>query len=122
MNHAIAAYICRFEGKPNAWLRSLVSFMRKEFPQIPEALSYGIPMYRFDRTYIAFSVAKEHLVMHTLDFEQIEQMRHAFQCATFGKGCVRIDYQDEEGFHQLFSCIRRIVELHAMEKQYEMAT
>ncbi len=112
MNHAVEAYINRFEGTPKVWLRTLIGFMRAEFPEIPEAMSYGIPMYRFDKTYIGFSAAKTHLAMHTLDFEQMEQMKREFLQATFGMGCVRIAYTDEADFSKLFSCIRRIVELH----------
>ncbi len=112
MNHAVEAYIDRFEGKPKLWLRRLVGFMRAEFPEIPEMISYGIPMYRFDQTYIGFSVAKTHFAMHTLDFDQVEQMRNEFPRATFGMGCVRLEFTDDTGFSKLFDCIRRIVELH----------
>ena len=112
MNHEVDTYINRFEGTPKAWLRSLVGFMRAEFPEIPETISYGIPMYRFDKTYVAFSAAKTHIAMHTLDFDQMENMKYEFSHATFGKGCVRVEYDDEAGFSQLFTCIRHILKLH----------
>ena len=114
MNHAVEAYINRFEGTPKVWLRTLIGFMRAEFPEIPEAMSYGIPMYRFDQTYIGFSAAKTHLAMHTLDFEEMEKMKSDFPRATFGMGCIRVEYTDEAGFSKLFSCIRRIVERHGV--------
>ena len=44
--NTVDEYIDQFEGEQRAWLAEFVGFMRREYPEIPEVLSYQIPMYK----------------------------------------------------------------------------
>jgi uncharacterized protein YdhG (YjbR/CyaY superfamily) len=103
-------YVNSFEGVKKEWLTIFVSFMRENFPEVQETISYQMPMYKFNRKYIAFSAAKEHFTFHSLDFEMIEALKELLPRAKFGKGSAKVKYEDRESIPILFEMSRRIVE------------
>jgi uncharacterized protein YdhG (YjbR/CyaY superfamily) len=108
----VDAYLNRHEGVQKEWLTTFVSFMREQFPQLPEGISYQIPTYKFDKTYIAFSVAKEHFTFHTTDFEMIEALKTQLPNAKFGRGSAKVPYTSRESIPILFEMARTIVARH----------
>lgn len=103
-------FMDQYEGIQRQWIETFVAYMRKHYSEIEEVISYGIPTYKFDKMYIAFSLAKTHFTFHTLDFEMIEMMKDWLPRAKFGKGSAKVKYDDKEAETVLFDCIGRIVE------------
>lgn len=103
-------YMDRYEGEKKEWLTTFVRFMRENLPDIPETIFYQMPAYKFDGTYIAFSLASEHFTFHTLDFDMIEELRELLPGAKFGKGSAKVKYSDMEAIPVLFDAARRIIE------------
>ena len=103
-------YVNSFEGEKKEWLKTFVTFMRENFPEIQETISYQMPTYKFNRKYIAFSVAKDHFTYHSLDFEMINALKNLLPKAKFGKGCAKISYNDKAAIPILFDMSRKIVE------------
>jgi uncharacterized protein YdhG (YjbR/CyaY superfamily) len=109
MVETVNDYIQQFEGEPKEWLTTFVTFMRENYPDIPEIISYQIPTWKFDRTYIAFSAAKEHFTFHTLDFEMIEELKTLLPKAKFGRGSAKVKYTDRVSIPILFDMAHKIV-------------
>ena len=110
MAQIIDDYINIFDGEKKEWLTTFVTFMRENYPEIPEVISYQMPMYKFNDTYIAFSLAKEHFTYHSLDFEMIEELKNQLPKAKFGKGSAKVSYNDREYIPILFEMSHRIVD------------
>jgi uncharacterized protein YdhG (YjbR/CyaY superfamily) len=103
-------YVNSFEGEPKEWLTTMVTFMREQFPEIPERISYQMPMWKFNKSYIAFSAAKDHFSYHSLDFAMIEELKTLLPKAKFGKGCAKVPFEEKESIPVLFEMSRKIVE------------
>lgn len=101
-------YLSRFDGEKKEWLATFVSFMRENFPGFKEVISYQMPMYKFEKNYIAFSVAKNHFTFHTLDFAMIETLKERLPKAAFGKGSAKVPFKRREDMPILFDAIREI--------------
>ena len=108
--NTVDEYINQFEGEKKEWLTTMVSFMRQNFPDIPETISYQMPMFKFNGTYIGFSVAKDHFSYHSLDFDMIEELKNRLPKAKFGKGCAKVPYSNLEAVPVLFEMSKKIVE------------
>jgi uncharacterized protein YdhG (YjbR/CyaY superfamily) len=106
---AVDEYVNSFEGEKKEWLATFITFMRENFPEIPEIISYQMPMFKFNRMYVAFSVAKDHFTFHTLDFEMIDELKNLLSKAKFGKGSAKVSYADKESIPILFDMIRKII-------------
>ena len=109
MKNKVDDYIEKHDGVQKEWLTAFVGFMRENYPDITETISYQIPTYKLNRNYIAFSVAKTHFTLHTLDFELIQTLDQILPRASFGKGCAKVKYTDQETIPTLFDICRKIV-------------
>ena len=69
-----------------------------------------MPMFKFNGTYIGFSIAKDHFTYHTLDFEMIEELKTRLPKAKFGKGSAKIPFSSRESLAVLFEMSKKIVE------------
>ena len=107
--NTVEEYANRFEGEKKEWLMTFVSYMRETYPQIAEVISYQIPMYKFRKTYVAFSIAKDHFTFHTLDFDQIEALKERLPRAKFGKGSAKIPFNERGYIPVLKETIDRIM-------------
>jgi len=104
-------YIDNFEGDKKEWVVTFVTFMRENYPNIKETISFQIPTYKFNGMYIAFSAkAKEHFTFHSIDFEMIEELKKLLPKAKFGKGCAKVKYEDKAAIPVLFDMCRKIIE------------
>jgi uncharacterized protein YdhG (YjbR/CyaY superfamily) len=105
----VTEYINSFDGVKKEWLNTFVTFMRENFPEIPEKISYQMPMFKFNGQYIAFSVAQDHFSFHTLDFEMIEELKTLLPRVKFGRGCAKIKFTDKDAIPLLFEMCKKIV-------------
>lgn len=113
MTGPVDDYVNRFDGEKKEWLTTMIRFMRQQFPDLRETISYQMPMYRFVDQYIAFSVAKDHFTFHTLDFEMIEELKSLLPHARFGKGSAKIRFSERASIPILFDVCKRIVARHS---------
>ena len=107
---SVDEYIDRFTDEKKEWLTLFINHMRENFPNVHETISYQIPTYKFNKCYIAFSVAKNHFSFHTLDFEMIEELKKELPKAKFGRGCIKVKYTEKNAIPILLEYCRRIIE------------
>ncbi|MBW8382635.1 MAG: hypothetical protein K0M69_08975 [Youngiibacter sp.] len=105
----IDEYMERFDGEKREWLQTFVGYMRKNHPEIPGRISYQMPMFKFNGTYVAFSAAIDHFTFHTLDFEIIQELKSLLPKAKFGKGSAKVPYYDKAAVDILFSSIEKVI-------------
>lgn len=105
-------YIARFDGEKREWLETFVAFMRETYPELPERISYGMPMWKFGGTYVAFSVARDHFTFHTLDFDVLEALKAQLPGASFGRGSAKVKFAERAAIPVLRQACRTIVERH----------
>lgn len=103
-------YVNSYADEKREWLTTMVTFMRENFPELEEKISYQIPTFKYKGGYIAFSVAKEHFTFHTVDFEMIEELKQRLPRAKFGRGSAKIKYADTDTIPVLFEMSRKIVD------------
>lgn len=57
------------------------------------------PMFKFGPSYLdrylMFTAAKAHFTTHALEFDLIEQLKDRLPGARFGKGSIKVRYDDE---------------------------
>lgn len=106
-------FIAQYVGEPNVWLTTFVEFMRESYPDVPETIAYQKPTYKFPKTHIAFSVAKNHFTFHTPDVEGIEELKSILPLAKFGKSSAKVKFVDKSAQPALMSVIDSIVERHS---------
>ncbi|MBS5934228.1 MAG: DUF1801 domain-containing protein [Clostridiales bacterium] len=114
----VNTYLQKLTGNEKEWMEFFVDYMRKEHPDLDEVISYQIPTYKLgtgkQRNYIAFSPAKNHFSMHSMDFEYIALLREKLTKPGKGKGCVTIPYTNIEERDIVISGIEEIVKRHEL--------
>ncbi len=100
-------------GDGKACVSEMVAYMRRNYPNLEEVVSFQMPTYKLgtgkDRNYIAFSPAAKHFSLHTMDFDYIETLKTRLQKPGKGKGCVNVAFGDEEGKKVLLEAVSDIV-------------
>lgn len=114
--NAVDEFIDGFEGEKKECLTTMVTFMRQNFPEVQETISYQIPTYKFDGQCIAFSAAQDHFTFHTLDFEMIDELKSLLPKAKFGRGSAKIAYADRAAIPILFEMCRKIIDRSKAKK------
>ncbi|MBC1896296.1 hypothetical protein HCA68_01310 [Listeria booriae] len=110
MAETVEQYMADLEmDEQRQWTAKFVTFMRENYPDFEEKISYQIPTFKFGKQYIAFSNAKTHFSVHTLDFGLVSEMKNRLPNAKFGKGCVKVKFKDEDAIPVLFDFCREVV-------------
>ncbi len=101
------------EGDAKDWTDFFVDYMRKNYPELPEVVSFQMPTFKLgsgeNRHYIAFSTAKAHFSMHSMDFDYMAELKSRLKNGGKGKGCVNVKYTDVQEREVLISAIKDIV-------------
>jgi len=105
-------FIGMYSGEKAEWLVEMINFMRRTFPEIKEVMSYKIPTFKFDKTYIAFSIAKDHFSFHSKDFDMIEELKKQLPKEKFGRGCVKVRFANKDAIPVLKEMCKMIVSKH----------
>lgn len=108
--NSVNEYISHYEEEKKEWITTFVTFMRKNYPNWEETISYQMPTYKFLGQYIAFSATKTHFTLHTLDFVMLDELKEKLDNAKFGKRSVKVKYKDKEAIPILFEACRKIAE------------
>ena len=114
MAATVDEFVSAYDGDAREWLDTFVTFMRQNFPETEEVISYQIPTWKFPgkKMYIAVSPAKAHCTFHTLDFEMIEELKGLLPRAQFGKGSAKVPYTERQSIPILFDMARKIQARH----------
>lgn len=114
----VNSYMEKLIGVEREWMESFINHMRKEHPELEEVISYQIPTYKLGtgklRNYIAFSPAKKHFSMHSMDFEYMALLKEKLAKPGKGKGCVNIPYSNIEEREIVIMAIEEIVKRHEL--------
>ncbi len=91
----VQEYLQSLEGGGKKLLSEFLGYMDENYPQLKPVMFRQRPMYKTGKSYVYFTVAKEHFSVHTLNFELIERLKQTLATADFGKGCVKVRFADE---------------------------
>ncbi len=107
----ITEYINQYTGEHKAWLEEFVAYMDKK--AMAGKISYNIIMYKLpgdkNHNFVAFSVAKEHFSLHTLDFEYIVELKAKLKKPGRGKGCVNVPFKNSFEKPTLYKAVDDII-------------
>ena len=117
MNNTIEDYINGCNETQKQWLVKMLDYVREKHPNLQETISYQMPTFKWNKNYISFSVATNHISLHSLDFELVVMAKEWFPKAKFGKGCVKVAYSDQEYLPELYKLCDRIIERSVMGKK-----
>ena len=114
----VNSYMEKLTGSEKEWVEFFVGYMRKEHSALEEVISFQMPTYKLgtgkQRNYIAFSPAKNHISMHTMDFDYIALLKEKLTKPGKGKGCVNIPYTNIEEREVIIMAIEEIVKRHEL--------
>lgn len=100
------------------WLLFFIEYMRKHHQNLEEVISFQMPTYKLVsgklRNYIAFSLAKKHMSLHSMDFAYIASLKEKLQTPGKGKGCVNVPYTNIEERAILLDAIEDIIERNVL--------
>ena len=106
-------YIGTLTGQEKEWVQFFVAYMRTQHGDLEEVMSFKMPTYKLGsgklRNYIAFSPAKNHFSMHSMDFEYIALLKEKLSKPGKGKGCVTVRYTSLNERRVLLDGIEEIV-------------
>ncbi len=106
-------YLDTLEGEQKSWMEFFVDYMRKNHSDLEKVISFQMPTYKLGsgklRNYIAFSPAKNHFSMHSMDFEYIIILKEKLSKPGKGKGCVNVNYTNVEERDILIQGIEEII-------------
>ena len=78
------------ESKPK--LLELMAFIKELVPQAHEAISYGIPTYKYLGTLVAVGVAKKHVSFYTMSSETLRHFETQLQGMDYSSGTIRFKF------------------------------
>lgn len=113
-SNEVNQYLKNLNGDEKEWIDFFVQYMRTNHPELEEVISFQMPTYKLgtgkSRNYIAFSPAKKHFSMHSMDFDYIAKLKEKLKKPGKGKGCVNISYTNVEERRLIIEAIEEIIE------------
>ncbi|MHC1723539.1 MAG: hypothetical protein AB9836_10085 [Aminipila sp.] len=112
-NSEVDNYISELPEVERDWMTYFISYMRENHSELEEVISFKMPTYKLGsgklRNYIAFSPAKNHFSMHSMDFEYIAMLKEELSNPGKGKGCVNVNYSKKDERKKLIKGIEDII-------------
>ena len=109
----VDVYLATLSGQEKDWVEFFVEYMRAHHADLEEVMSFQMPTFKLGsgklRNYIAFSPAKHHFSMHSMDFDYIALLKEKLTKPGKGKGCVNVRYEDLSERTALLDGIEQIV-------------
>lgn len=113
-NSEVDDYISTLSELEKDWMIYFINYMRENHLELEEVISFKMPTYKLGsgklRNYIAFSLAKNHFSMHSMDFEYIAMLKDQLANPGKGKGCVNVNYFRKDERQILIKGIEDIIE------------
>lgn len=89
-------YVDSLEEPGKSWLAEFLTHMQAAHSDIAPIMFRQCPMFRAGKSYVLFSVAKEHFTVHTLNMELLEKLKAELPKAGYGRGCVKVKFADTQ--------------------------
>lgn len=112
------------DGQPpeaQAWLREFHAYMGRYYPQVQPILFRGVPMFRFFdsylKGYVMFTPSKAGGAAHAIDFDLVDAAKAAVGGSQPNKGCVKVEYADEDAKAVVRELIDAVMARHGFAKQ-----
>ncbi len=109
MVHTVDDYLRSLNGEAKDWMHECVQYIRSQFPEVSEGLSYQVPTYRLGNACIAFSAARGHFTFHSQHEGWMQQLQAQLPRARFAKGTAKIPYDCPEAKPLLFAACHSIL-------------
>jgi len=113
-------YIASLPVDAQAWMRDLTTYVATNYPSVPYVMFRGRPMFKFEGTYlkgyVMFTAASRHFTAHAIDFDLILDMKTRFPRASFGKGSIRIPFDDEAAKAPLRDFVDEVMRRHGVPR------
>lgn len=80
------------ESKPK--LLEMMAIIKEVVPQAQEAISYGIPTYKYLGTLVAVGVAKKHVAFYIMSSETLVHFENQLQGMDYSSGTIRFKFDE----------------------------
>lgn len=112
MIESLQAYIDSVPMPAKVWLEEFSAYMAETHPDIAPVMFRQRPMYKVGKSYVMFTVAKDHFTFHTLNFELIEALKEKLPKASFGKGSAKVRFTDMDAKPVLKAMCDEVIQLN----------
>lgn len=113
-------YIASLPANAQAWMREFTDYVATNYPSVPYLMFRGRPMFKFEGTYlkgyVMFTAAANHFTAHAIDFDLIVDMKPRFPRASFGKGSIKIPFDDIAAKQPLREFVDEVMRRHAVPR------
>ena len=121
VDHAAAEeYIASLPDDAQAWMREFTEYVATHYPSVPYVMFRGRPMFKFEGTYqkgyVMFTAASQHLTAHAIDFDLIEAVKPKFPRASFGRGSIKIPFEDVASKAPLRDFVDAVMQRHGVPR------
>ncbi len=113
-------YMASLDGEGRIWLAEFLDYMRERHGALQPIMFRQRPMFKVGKSYVLFTVAKEHFAVHTLNFDLIEAIRKDLPKAKYGKGCVQVKFADVAAKPALKALCDEVVRLNSLPNPPEV--
>ncbi len=109
-------FVEKLEGDAKEWTKEFVEYMRNNYPEFLEVISFQMPTYKLGsgkmRSYIAFGFGANHFSLHCTDFDYIANLKMRLSNGGKGKGCVNVKFTNRDEKEILIQAIDDIIDRH----------
>ncbi len=113
MNNEVNQHLENLPESVKETITELVNYTRKNHPDLPEVISFQMPTFKLgekaNRNYISFGYGKNHISLHTMDFDYINILREQLSKPGKGKGCVNVAFDKVDEIELLKNAVDVIV-------------
>jgi hypothetical protein len=110
-------YLDTLDEPARSWVADLVAYAERR-SGIDAVLFRSRPMVKLGRTYpegyVLVTAAKAHGTVHAIDFDLVDEMRTILPRAAFGKGSVKVPYDDAAAVPELRAFVDRVLVRHGV--------
>lgn len=113
-------YIATLPDVAQGWMREFIEYTWTHYPSVPLLMFRSRPMFKFEGTYqkgyVMFTAAAKHFTAHAIDFDLIESYKPRFPRASFGKGSIKIPFDDDAAKAPLREFVDEVMALHGVSR------
>jgi uncharacterized protein YdhG (YjbR/CyaY superfamily) len=92
--NSFAEYLHTIPEESKHKLLELMALITEFVPQAQEAISYGIPTYKYLGTLVAVGVAKKHVAFYTMSSDTLHHFETQLQGMDYSSGTIRFKFDE----------------------------
>jgi hypothetical protein len=113
-------YIASLPADAQSWMREFTAYVATHYPTVPYLMFRRRPMFKFEGTYlkgyVMFTAASKHFTTHAIDFDLIEGAKPRFPRASFGRGSIKIPFDDDAAKQPLREFVDAVMQRHGVPR------